>query len=98
MLIINDHPDWKISLALNDYASHLVPSAIKPFTDLKIGVFKEEGNTLQVNQAYDQSAAKEAKKNISYWLDKCRGNCKLWILNQESIVSICIHALQQAYH
>ena len=36
------------------------PEALQPsFTDANIEVVKEEGNTLQVNQAYDQLVAKQ---------------------------------------
>ena len=56
---------------------------------------KEEGDTSQVNQAYDQSVAKEDKKLIEDTLDTCHSNCKLAILNQGTIVSACIHALKK---
>ena len=33
MPVIKDHPDWKVCLTLDGYASHLVPSALKHFID-----------------------------------------------------------------
>jgi hypothetical protein len=41
-----------------------VPAGLAPFTATNITVIKEEGDTLQVNQAYNQSVAKEDKKVI----------------------------------
>ncbi len=74
MPVNNKKTGWKFCLTLDGYASHLVPSALKSFTDSNIEVIKEEGDTSQVNQAYDQSVVKEDKKHISYWLDKFRCN------------------------
>ncbi len=42
----------------------MVPAGLAPFTATNITVIKEEGDTLQVNQAYNQSVAKEDKKVI----------------------------------
>jgi hypothetical protein len=95
IMVIKDHPDWMICMTLDGFGSHLVPEALQPFTDAKIEVVEEEGDMLQVNQAYDQSVAKEDKKLIGDTLDTCRSNCKLAILNQGTIVSACIHALRK---
>lgn len=67
MPIIKDHPEWKVCLTLDGFSSHLlVPAeALPSFTNALIEVIKEEGDTSQVNQAYDQSVAKEDKKHIS---------------------------------
>ncbi len=51
MPVIKDHPDWMVCMTLNGFGSHLVPEALQAFTDAKIEVVKEEGDTLQVNQA-----------------------------------------------
>lgn len=90
MPIIKDHHEWKVCLTLVGFSSHLVPEALPLFTNALIKVVKEEGDTLQVNQAYDQSIAKEDKKHISAALDKA------WLvqmLNQETIVAACIYGL-----
>ena len=94
MPVIKDHPEWKVVLTLDGFSSHLVPAGLAPFSDALIEVVKEEGDTLQVNQAYDQSVAKEDKKLIGTALDLVRSSRKLAVLNQENIVAICIHALR----
>jgi hypothetical protein len=95
MLVIKDHPNRMVCMTLYGFGSHLVPEALQAFTDAKIKVVKEEGDTLQVNQAYNQSIAKEDKKLIGETLDSCRSNRKLAVLNQGTIVSACIHALRK---
>jgi hypothetical protein len=72
MAMIKDHPDWMVCMTLNRFGSHLVSEALQPFTDAKIEVVKEEGDTLQMNQAYNQLVAKEDKKLIRDMLDTCR--------------------------
>jgi hypothetical protein len=46
-----------------------VPAGLVPFTAANITIIKEEGGTLQGNQAYNQSVAKEDKKVIRELLD-----------------------------
>ncbi len=72
MAVIKDHSDWMICMTLNGFGSHLVPEALQLFNDAKIEVVKEEGDMLQVNQAYNQLVAKEDKKLIGDTLDTCR--------------------------
>ncbi len=50
-----------VCMTLDGFGSHLVPEELQPFTDAKIEVVNEEGDTLQVNQAYDQLVAKETR-------------------------------------
>jgi hypothetical protein len=50
---IRDHPDLQVCLTLDGFSSHLVPAGLAPFTAANITVIKEEGDTLQVNQAYN---------------------------------------------
>jgi hypothetical protein len=67
---IKDHPDWQVCLTLNGFSSsHLVTASLEPFTATHITIIKEEGDTSQVNQANDQSVAKEDKKVIRESLD-----------------------------
>ena len=47
-----------------------MPVGLAPFTDALIEVVKEEGDTSQVNQVFDQSVAKEDKKLIGTALDR----------------------------
>jgi hypothetical protein len=71
MPVIKDHPNWKVCLTLDGFSSHLVPEALPVFTDAKIEVVKEEGDTSAVNQPYDQSVAKMDKKLICSALESC---------------------------
>jgi hypothetical protein len=70
-----------------------VPAGLEPFTDALIEVVKEEGDTSQVIQAYDQLVAKQGKKLIGSALDLVRSSQKLAGFNPKTIVMICIHAL-----
>ena len=58
---IKDHLNRQVCLTLDGFSSHLVPAGLAPFTAANIIFIKEERDTLQVNQAYDQSVAKEDK-------------------------------------
>jgi hypothetical protein len=58
---IKYHPDRRVCLTLYGFSSHLVHAVLAPFTAANIIFIKEERDTLQVNQAYDQSVAKEDK-------------------------------------
>jgi len=65
MPVIKDHPKWKVIVTLDGFSSHLVPAGVEPCTNALIEVVKEEGDTSQVIQAYDQSVAKEDKKSLA---------------------------------
>ena len=54
---ITNHSDWWIVLSLHGFGSHLVGKSLKEFSKRKILVIKEEGDTAQVSQAYDQLVA-----------------------------------------
>jgi hypothetical protein len=60
---IENHLDWQVCLTLGGFSSHLVTASLEPFTAANITIIKEEGNTSQVNQAYNQSVAKEDKRS-----------------------------------
>jgi hypothetical protein len=92
---IKDQPDWQVCLTLDGFSSHLVPAGLAPFTAANITIIKEEGDTMQVNQAYDQSVAKEDKKVIRELLNLLRSNQKLAIIKQETIFAVCIDALRK---
>jgi hypothetical protein len=64
-----------------------VPAGLEPFTNALIEVVKEEGDTSQVNQAYDQSVAKEDKKIIGRALDLVRSTRKHAVFKQETLVA-----------
>ena len=55
MPVIRDHPYWWVYLSLYVFGSHVnVDAANENFTKLKIWVVKEEVDTSQTCQAYDQ--------------------------------------------
>ncbi len=94
MLVIKNHPEWKVVVTLDGFSSHLVPASLMPFTDALIEVVKKEGDSSKVNQAYDQSVAKEDKKLTISLLELVRSSQKLAVFTQETVVAICIHALR----
>jgi hypothetical protein len=97
MPVIRDHPDWKVCCTLDGFSSHLKPASLTPFTEAKIELVKEEGDSSQTNQAYDQQVAKEDKKHVNNALDTIRGTRKLaaGVMKRETIVGACIHALSK---
>jgi hypothetical protein len=65
MPVIRDHPEWWCCITLDGFGSHVnVHSAQDCYAKYKIFVIKEEGDTSQVNQAYDQVVAKRDKKHF----------------------------------
>ena len=58
---ICEHPNSWVVFSLDDFGSHLDNEALLVFNKYKILVLKEEGDTLQVSQAYDQLVAKQDK-------------------------------------
>jgi hypothetical protein len=92
---IKDHPDWQGCSTLDGFSSHLVAASLEPFTAANITIIKEEGDTSQVNQAYDQSMAKEDKKVIRESLGILQSHQKLAVIKQETIIAMCIDALKK---
>ena len=68
MPVIRDHPDWWVTMTLYGFESHIDVNKLEVFTEFNIVVCKEEGDTLQVNQPYDQSVAKYDKLMIRNYL------------------------------
>ena len=59
MPVIKDYPNWWVAITLDGFGSHVnVHSTQQIFSDHKILIIKEEGDTSHVNQAYDQQVAK----------------------------------------
>ena len=54
---------------------------------------KEEGDTYQVNQAYDQAVTRSDKCAIRYLLDTVRNHSKR-VLSQFDLIAICLHILK----
>ena len=84
---IKDHPDLWVVLSLDGFGSHLVPESLVVFNEHKILVVKEEADTSQVSQAYDQVVARADKRKFRELLDTFKAHHK-GVLNQWSIVLI----------
>jgi hypothetical protein len=94
MPVICDHPDWWLMLSLDGFSSHInVHESLKVFAENKMLIVKEEGDTSQVNQAYDQNVAKADKLMIRSLLDNVRPSLKR-VLTQFELIAICLHALK----
>ena len=66
MPVIKEHPNWWCMFSLDGFGLHVnVNEAHKIFEAYKIMVVEEEGDTSQVNQAYDQLTAKEDKRLLN---------------------------------
>jgi len=78
MPVIVDHPEWWVCVSMDGFGSHVnVESAHECFAEHKILVIKEEGDTSQVNQAYDQFVAKDDKRIIRDYLHNFRRVVKM---------------------
>ena len=67
--------------------------SLKLFSEYNIFVVKEEGDTYQVNQAYEQAVARSDKRAIRSLLDTTRTNSKK-ALSHFNLIPICLHALK----
>jgi hypothetical protein len=94
MPIICDYPDWWVSLSLDGYGSHVnIAEANQIFTDHKIWIVKEEADSSQTNQAYDQLQAKRDKARMRPLVDLVSKHCG--VINQFQLIAIMIHALKK---
>ena len=67
---ICDHPNWWVVVSLDGFGSHVnAHKAQEAFFKCKILILKGEGDTLHLNQAYDQSVAKNNKAGMRANLD-----------------------------
>ncbi len=92
---IKNHPDWWIVLSLDGFGSHLQSDALKIFAAAKILVIKEEGDTSQVLQAYNQMVAKMDEKFTRDLLDGFCYHTK-GVMNQFQLILIINSALNGA--
>jgi hypothetical protein len=68
--IICDHPEWWVVVSLDGFGLHCnIHLAQKIFADHKIFIIKEEADTSQTNQSYDQLTAKKDKAGVCHTLD-----------------------------
>ena len=82
---------WMV-LSMGGFGSHLKESALHIFSDHMIIVVKEEGDTSQVSQAYDQTVAKNNKKFTCEMLDKYKFHTT-HVMNQWELILIINTAL-----
>ena len=78
MPIIKDHPEWWCMFTLDGFGLHVnVHEALKIFTEYKILITQqEEGDSSQVNQAYDQLVARADKRHLNCSLIKIKKTLK----------------------
>ena len=89
--VIRDHPDWWVSLSLYGFGSHVnVDAANENFTKLKIWIMKEEADTSQTCQVYDQLQAKKEKSCMRPLVDLVASHCR--VINQWQLIVICLQA------
>ncbi len=91
---VHDHPNFWVVLSLDRFGSHLNSDALLVFCNYKILVIKEEGDTSQVSQAYDQMMAKADKRQFRDFVDTVRARYKS-VLNQWGIIIIVNNSLNQ---
>jgi len=95
MPVVRDHPNWWCMYSFDGFGSHVnVHAAQKIFSQYKIFVMKEEGDTSQVNQAYDQLVAKDDKRLLKQYLIKIKKNLQLG-MSQWHLIKIAAHAQRQ---
>ena len=69
---IKDHGDFWVLLSLHGFGSHLNMDALEVSASYKILVVKEEGDSSQVCQAYDQQVTRQDKAKVHELLDGYR--------------------------
>ena len=90
---MRDFPDWKFCLFYDGFISHLHTDALQIFADHNILCVKEEGDTSDTCQAYDDQVAKADKRLIREAIDKTRRVVN--ILNQWILIGITIEAISK---
>ena len=94
MPFICEHPSWWVVVCLDGFGSHVnVHVAQEAFYQRKILILKEEGDTSHINQAYDQSVAKNDKAGMRANLDLIRPHIRSR-LDQWYLITIAIEALK----
>ncbi|KAI2491962.1 hypothetical protein MHU86_22582 [Fragilaria crotonensis] len=95
MPFICKHPSWWVVVCLDGFGSHVnVHEAQEVFYKRKILILKEEGDTSHINQAYDQSVAKNDKARMRANLDLLCPHLRSR-LDQWYLITIAIEALKR---
>ena len=61
--VVKNYSDLWMQITLDGFGSHLEGDALKVFTDHNILIMKEEGDTSQVCQAYENEVSKSNKRH-----------------------------------
>ena len=67
-------PNQRFLPSLDGFGAHLDPETLEVFAKYKILIVKEEGDTSQMCQAYDQNVAKTDKRFTREMLDRFKFN------------------------
>ena len=67
MPVFKNYPYLWMAITLDGFGSHLEGDALKVFADHKILIVKEEGDTSQVYQAYDNEVSKSDKRLVNLY-------------------------------
>jgi len=92
MPVVRDHPDWWLTLTCDGFGSHLLDETQTMFSQCKIKMTKEEGDSSQVSQACDQTVARQDKACMRHNIQLARrplGNKKI---DQWSLIAIVVNA------
>ena len=94
MPVIRDHPYWWLSLSLYEFVTHVnVDAANEKCTKLNIFIVKEDADTSQTCQEYDQLQAKKEKNCMRPMFDLVASHCGA--INQWKLIVICFQALKK---
>ena len=92
---VNNHPDWWLCLCLDGFKSHLSPYIRMIFAKYKILVCKEERESSQTNQAYDQNVTKCKKILVGEALQILKTKGKSISLNQMMLTALVSKAINK---
>ena len=91
MPVIRDHKDWWVSFSLYEFGSHVnVDATNENFNKLNIWIVKEEVDTSQTCQSYDQLQAKENKSRMCPLVDIVAS--KSGVINQWQLIILFLQA------
>ena len=96
--VIPDHPNWWVYKSIDGVRMHVDdPVATQIYYDHKILLGKEEGNSSQVNQAYDKFVAKCDKLDMRELLGILRKSTTITrgVVDQWGLVHVGLGALRE---
>ena len=98
MKVICDNPDWWVVKILDGFGPHTSSlEAMQVFSDAKIIILKEEGDTSHVCQAYDQECAKADKRSMRTSLALLRQTTQLTkgVIDAWQLVNVALAAVRE---